>query len=135
MFNIFDRITSFSFLKNYEIGLEIFLLVVKIWNLCQVHILHFGPKSIIPSVSQCIINWITTFFVFFDQYFYIVWNVSLAWKIQITFSQVSFREDTHKKMFFFSGRITKGVGRVNREPPWPLNKKPLFFSKIRFRLL
>ena len=25
------------------------------------------------------------------------------------------REDTHKKVFFFSGRTTKGVGRVN--PP------------------
>ena len=25
---------------------------------------------------------------------------------------ILFREDTHKKKFFFSGRATKGVGRV-----------------------
>ena len=31
------------------------------------------------------------------------------------FFSASLREDTHKKVVFFCGRITKGVGRVN--PP------------------
>ena len=33
---------------------------------------------------------------------------------QIIFRQV--REDTHKKSFFFSGRTTKGVGRLTQPP-------------------
>ena len=37
-------------------------------------------------------------------------------------SLFTLREDTHKKVFF-SGRTTKGVGRVT-PPPRPLSKKP-----------
>ena len=35
------------------------------------------------------------------------------------------REDTHKKLFFFSGRTTKGVGRLN---PTTTKQKKTFFS-------
>ena len=36
------------------------------------------------------------------------------------------REDNIKKVFFFSGRTTKGVGRVN-PPDHALSKKTFFF--------
>ena len=77
--------------------------------------------------------------------------LSIQTEISFLFSQMclqGLREDTHKKMCFFSGRTTKGVWRVN--PPDPLAKKQFFsingensaqkwekkkIVKIRFRLL
>ena len=37
---------------------------------------------------------------------------------------ISLREDTHKKKFFFSGRTSKGVGRVK---PLTTKQKNIFF--------
>ena len=47
-----------------------------------------------------------------------------------SFPFTSVREDTHKKSDFFSGRTTKGVGRVTSRKP--LSKNPLFFYKSGF---
>ena len=44
-------------------------------------------------------------------------------------NQSHFREDTHKKNVFFSGRTTTGVGRGN--PPPTTKQKTTFFYKWR----
>ena len=56
------------------------------------------------------------------------WTLSLIGELsskKLIFLTTALREDTHKKNVFFSGRTTKGVGRVS---PLTTKQKTTFFS-------